>query len=303
MSGENALPDKMRRLLASLGQMPRAVDKDTADRLLTGRLDPADAPPGYAAVARLLAAATAPASPDELASEPAVTAEFVAMTRSRLRTPIRRRAAGMPSKLMRVKAAAAIVAAVLSIGGAAAATGLLTKPARLVAGQASSSSGVGPAEHAQGDAAGTGLDQVHRRGLCRAWQASQGERAGSREDSAAFRALAAAAGGADKIPAYCQASTAGGSATGEQDAGTGPDAAGAAKDGLCRAWLSGQGDRAGSREDSAAFRALAAAAGGADKVPAYCKDTKPSRSAGHGQSPPPTSSGQGQGQGGPPTTR
>jgi hypothetical protein len=213
MSGENALPDRMRRLLASLRHLPPAVDQDTADRLLTGRLDPADAPPGYDAVARLLGAATAPASPDELAGERAVVAEFVAMAGSRPATRTARRS-GKPSKLLRVKAATAIVAAALSIGGVAAAatTGLLGKPARPVAPQAPSSSGVGPAGHVPGGAAGTGLDRARRRGLCRAWQADQGNRAGLREDSAAFRALAAAAGGADKVPAYCKATKASGSA-------------------------------------------------------------------------------------------
>jgi hypothetical protein len=36
------------------------LDDDTAERLLAGRLDPWDAPPPYAAVARLLRAAAAP---------------------------------------------------------------------------------------------------------------------------------------------------------------------------------------------------------------------------------------------------
>jgi hypothetical protein len=44
------------------------LDGDTAERLLSGRLDPDDAPPAYAGVARLLRAAAAPAGPDELAS-------------------------------------------------------------------------------------------------------------------------------------------------------------------------------------------------------------------------------------------
>jgi len=72
-------------------------------------------------------------------------------------------------------------------------------------------------------------------------------------------------------------------------AAKGPDASGAARDGLCRAWLAGKGDQNGERTDSPAFTALAKAAGGADKVAAYCKTS--------------TSGGQGQGQGGgPPTT-
>jgi hypothetical protein len=52
------------------------LDDDTAERLLSGRLDPLDAPPSYAAVARLLQGAAAPPTPDELGGEPAAMAAF-----------------------------------------------------------------------------------------------------------------------------------------------------------------------------------------------------------------------------------
>jgi hypothetical protein len=52
------------------------LDDDTAERLLSGRLDPLDAPPPYATVARLLRAAAAPPTPDELAGGPAALAAF-----------------------------------------------------------------------------------------------------------------------------------------------------------------------------------------------------------------------------------
>jgi hypothetical protein len=47
------------------------LDADTAERLLGGRLDPDDAPPGYAEVARLLGAAAAPADQAEPTGEAA----------------------------------------------------------------------------------------------------------------------------------------------------------------------------------------------------------------------------------------
>jgi hypothetical protein len=47
------------------------LDADTAERLLCARLDPDDAPPGYAEVARLLQAAAAPADPIELTGQAA----------------------------------------------------------------------------------------------------------------------------------------------------------------------------------------------------------------------------------------
>ena len=52
------------------------LDADTAERLLSGRLDPDDAPPGYAEVARLLQAAAAPADPAELAGQAAAMDAF-----------------------------------------------------------------------------------------------------------------------------------------------------------------------------------------------------------------------------------
>jgi hypothetical protein len=52
------------------------LDADTAERLLSGRLDPDDAPPGYAEVARLLRAAAAPAAPAELTGQAAAMDAF-----------------------------------------------------------------------------------------------------------------------------------------------------------------------------------------------------------------------------------
>lgn len=53
-----------------------ALDDDTAERLLSGRLDPDDAPPAYAGVARLLQTAAAPPDSDELAGQEAALALF-----------------------------------------------------------------------------------------------------------------------------------------------------------------------------------------------------------------------------------
>ena len=114
------------------------------------------------------------------------------------------------------------------------------------------------------------------------------------------------------------AATADSSAGRSSDHATGPDASGPARHGLCQAWLAGQGDANGRRVDAPAFQALAAAAGGASQVAAYCQ-ADASSSATHGQRPaappgsghvkpsppttgPPTSPGNGHGQGGPPTT-
>jgi hypothetical protein len=91
-------------------------------------------------------------------------------------------------------------------------------------------------------------------------------------------------------------------------------------EGLCQAFESGNGAEEGGRLDAAAFEALARAAGGLDRVPAFCEDLLPgaqkakdpkeptqpgpSNSGGQGQSGPPATTGSGgqgnQGQGNPP---
>jgi hypothetical protein len=130
MNERDGLHDEMRRLLlGELGSDPLAIDQDTADRLLAGRLDPADAPPGYAEVARVLAAAAAPASPRELDGEAAAMAAFASERLARQgagsHSAPRRRHLG--SRL----AVVAVAVGVLMVGGVAAATtGTLPPPAQ-----------------------------------------------------------------------------------------------------------------------------------------------------------------------------
>jgi hypothetical protein len=58
-----------------------------------------------------------------------------------------------------------------------------------------------PGDHATGpDASGTA-----GHGLCQAWLAGEGDAHGKRMEAAAFQAVVAAAGGADQVPAFCQA--------------------------------------------------------------------------------------------------
>jgi hypothetical protein len=88
-------------------------------------------------------------------------------------------------------------------------------------------------------------------------------------------------------------------------------------EGLCQAFVSGNGTEEGRKPDATAFEALARAAGGLDRVPAFCesllpgdqkskepnepKQPEPPNSGGQGQSGPPATTGSGgQGQGNPP---
>ncbi len=76
MTERDGLQDEMRRLLlGELGADPLAIDQDTADRLLAGRLDPADAPPGYAGIAAATGALPGPAQ--RLADSVARTAQHL----------------------------------------------------------------------------------------------------------------------------------------------------------------------------------------------------------------------------------
>jgi hypothetical protein len=186
----------------------------------------------------------------------------------------------MPSKFLRVRTATVVALALLSIGAmAAAASALASASAERAATAASSRSSVGQAAHEIGDAAA----ETH------------GPNAAAVTNSS----------GPDT----------------PSDHGAGPDASGSAKHGLCQAWSAGQGDDHGQRSDAPAFQALAAAAGGADQVAAYCeaeldaaargeRPAAPAGSAPVKPSPPTTGppqdpgqgNGQGNGQGGPPTT-
>jgi hypothetical protein len=226
MSDDGALGADMHPLLGFPKAAPPAADQDTLERLLDGRFDSGSVPPGYGELARLLAAAAAPAAPDELAGEQLARASFAAEMRSHppvlspRRTPVARKAFTM-------KAAAAALVAVLSVGGiAAAATGLLPDQASPVADQAAATTAADAAAHGLGRAAvanGGGTAQpgssdgqgresavgpdataAARAGLCQAWESGQGDDQGRRMDSVAFQALVAAAGGVGRVAGYCK---------------------------------------------------------------------------------------------------
>jgi hypothetical protein len=206
---------------------PLALDDASVERLLSGTLPAAAAPPGYAGVARLLAATVAPPTPRELAGQAAVLAELRAVTRERRATVAAGRAR---PRRRRVGLAVVVVVGALATGGVAAATGHLPGPVREAArgvlgpaGEAPASSSAttppgtgtagtgpgGPASTARsgprpgpaaaGPASGPALD-----GLCQAFQEGKGSDQGAKLDAAAFKTLAAAAGGDDRVEAFCE---------------------------------------------------------------------------------------------------
>lgn len=218
MTDGDGLNDDMRHLppRPDFRSDPLALDEGTAERLLAGGLDPADAPPAYVRAAMVLEAVAAPPSSEELADEAAAVAWLAAVARSSPHRAARRRPPVL-TKLISAKLAAAAAVAAVSLAGVAGATGTLPDPAQRVAHQVLGAAGVpAPDDHAPA---------TH------------------------------------------------GSSRGDHNSPTGPDATGAAKDGLCRAWQSGQGGENGGKADSTAFKALADAAGGSDNIAAYCKDS------------------------------
>jgi hypothetical protein len=177
----------------------------------------------------------------------------------------------VPSKFLRARSATVAGLVLLSIGGvAAAATGLAPAAAKRA---------VTPAQ-SRPDAPGKG---AHARG------------------EAVTATLPDSAGAAAAVKRTGAGTPA--------DHAAGPEASGPATHGLCQAWLAGQGDVHGRRTDAPPFQALAAVAGGANQVAAYCKvDSDASAKRERRPVAPPTTAGQrehprrGQANGGPPTT-
>jgi hypothetical protein len=206
---------------------PLALDDASVDRLLSG----AGAPPGYAGVARLLAAAVAPPTPEELAGQAAVLAELRAVTRDR-----RDAAPARPPRPRRRRAGRAVVVVVgaMATGGVAAATGHLPAPvreaARSVLGPAEAATSPGPAQSAAPGTATTGSGGAGPGGsattvapgprtdraaagpaarsaleeLCQAYQEGNDGEQGGKLDATAFKKLAAVAGGDDRVEAFCE---------------------------------------------------------------------------------------------------
>jgi hypothetical protein len=212
---------------------PLALDDDTVERLLSGTLPPGQAPPGFAKVAELLAAAAAAPSSAELAGQAAVLTELRAVTRGRppavgpprrARTSRRRRRTGL--------AVVVAVGALVTGGVAGAATGHLPGPVRAAARTVLGSDGgtpststqagqpSGPVKRPAGSGGGLGgarpgvstgpggagpAAAPNPEGLCQAFVSGNGAEQGGKLDATAFEVLARAAGGQDRVGAYCQA--------------------------------------------------------------------------------------------------
>jgi len=199
----------------------RRIGRREADELLSGGSSRAD----RAGIVEVLELAAAPPHPEELAGRQAAVAAFARAWREGPAAPVRRgRLRAWLSRALAVKAIT--VLALLSLGGVAVAAGTGTLPAGVQHGahdlltpfgvpvpDASSAHGTptrpatphrsaSPAP-APGSPAASADPAVH--GLCEAWQAGQTNGQGKKVDAAVLTRLSAAAGGTEKIPAFCAA--------------------------------------------------------------------------------------------------
>jgi hypothetical protein len=238
MSADDGLRDEMRRFFARRPD-PLALDEVTAARLLSGHLDPADAPPAYAAVARVLGAATAPAHPAELVGADRAVEEYRATRRPAEPRSGRTRAARL---------AALVTAGIFILGGVAGAvsTGALPDSAQSVAHDALGAVGVTvPAPSSRT----TGRPGLPRR----APRAAEPSRAAPRPRSQPAPTTRRAPAPHPPTPPRAQHRT---------------DALLLA---ACRAYLAGHVSPDASRAASNAYRYLAGRAGGAANVAAFCQ--------------------------------
>jgi hypothetical protein len=284
MAADDASSAEMRRPHPNHHADPLALDDETVERLLSGVLPPAQAPTEYAKVARLLAATVAAPTPEELAGRGAVLAELRAVARARPTAAMAGWRTSAPRRRRRTGLAVVVVVGALVTGGVAgAATGHLPGPVRQAV-----RSVLGTTD------GGTPSTSI---------QAGQ--------PPAPVKRPAGSGGGLGG------ARPGGTTGPGPGSTGAGPAAA-PNLEGLCQAFLSGNGAGQSGNLDTTAFRALATAAGGEDEdiVVTYCEDLlpgnqgdqqpkkpkapDPSGNGGQGQSGPPASTGAGQSQGSPP---
>jgi hypothetical protein len=216
-------------------QRPHPIDRRTVERLLGG--DAAGAYSSHPPLASLLAAAAAPGRPGELASESECVATFRA---AQLAGRPRRDRSMITSVLLRVLTVKAMIVALVTMaaGGAVfAATGhtlsdplnhrrsvVATRSAgahvdarRARTGTGGSGSSSGPTR-SHGDTPSSSLA-----GLCRAYSAGNKAERGKALESPAFTVLITAAGGRDRVDAYCAGLLASPSPSAGNDEGKKPD--------------------------------------------------------------------------------
>jgi len=182
----------------------RRLNRTTAEQLLRGM--PASPPADGDVLASLLVAAAAPPHDRELAGEAEAAAAFRQAHLSPAPQP--RRPSMSATKLLAVKA---VLAAMGITGGGvalAAATGHLPSqpggtPAAAGSAQAPASATATPSASGTPASGPAASPSPSLRGLCQAYTAGAGHNPGKAPGNPAFTALITAAGGKDKVAAFC----------------------------------------------------------------------------------------------------
>jgi hypothetical protein len=183
------------------------------EALLTGAELPAGSAPELRSLAAALAALTTGPASDELAGEASALVAFRdrpgPLHRARRPHPARRRhrRPALPLRLLSARAAAAAAAAaVAGLGGIATAAyaGALPAAAQRVAHDIIGAPAASPTPAGRRSPVGPDATGRSGYGLCTAWAHAKAQGI-HKLHAVAFRNLAAAAGGASRVPAYCAA--------------------------------------------------------------------------------------------------
>jgi hypothetical protein len=188
-----------------------SAEDAAAAALLAGTELPAECPQGLQPVADVLAALRAGPAAGELAGEAAVLAEFRQRTGMSTRLHrSRRRRRPVLTTLLSAKAAAVAAIAAVSLSGAAAAaySGSLPAPVQRLAHDLVGAPAAHPSAAARPTAspspAGPNPTGSAAYGLCNAYAHAKAHGT-HKQQAVAFRNLAAAAGGASNVAAFCAA--------------------------------------------------------------------------------------------------
>jgi|GEM_PF-2881706 len=194
------------------------LDDDSAARMLQGLVQPDDAPPGYGAVAGLLAAAARPGPVDEDIASATVTA-MVEAIRDGAPAPQTSARKSVLTKLLAGKAALAALGVVaLTASGAAAATGSLPSPVQSAVSGAASHVGVNLPSPNHGNSAGHRQDVNHRPGAGDTTPTSAGSQPDNHGQTVSSTAHSTPAGDGHGA-AVCQVASAGKCQAGDDHGG------------------------------------------------------------------------------------
>jgi hypothetical protein len=246
------------------------LDEHTADRLLSGVLDPEDAPPGYAGVATLLQAAAMPPTPQEVARCARTVAAMAGAVAASATAPSIQttRRAGL-TRLLRPRIAATLMAGALVLFSGLAAAGALPGPLQHAAHVAFGAIGISvPDSDSGSDSTGASPTSI---GPSRPTSSEHrgdsgkpnGSSSGGGESHHGKQGGGSDPNGTPPGPATHHASNSGthhhpkgGDGSTAPTGGSDPQG----PKGLCNSWKQGKGGEKGKKLSAAAFRRLKAMA-------------------------------------------